>query len=206
MNIYDLLQSSILLFVLLNPFLMSIYLMDLIESMKFRHFALVLLRSSLIAATVFAIFALGGEKIFTVIGTRFAAFLFFGGVIFLLIAVRFVFYGSDAIKTLRGNPEHIEGSISLPFMIGPGTVSASVLLGNRHSFAWSFTSILVSMLGAFLSLLALKYVFDLVKKKYAKFVEKYIDIVGRIGALYIGTVAIEMIFQALELLKNDFLK
>lgn len=201
MSLKELIHSSVLLYFLLNPFLMSIYLLDLLETMSLKLFIKVLARGSAISSIVFIVFAYGGENIFRSIGARFAAFLLFGGIVFLLIAIRFVFYGSDAIKSLRGKPEHIEGSIALPFMIGPGTVSVSVLLGNQLTFKWSVVSIFISMTMVVISLIILKYLFDLVKHKYSEIVEKYVDIVGRISALYIGTISIEMIIRSFELIK-----
>lgn len=128
----DFYQSSMLLFVMLNPFLMSIYLLDLIESLTLRRFAGVLLRATLISTAVFVSFAVLGDQIFTqVLQARFASFLIFGGAIFFLISVRFMMSGSEVLKSLRGDPAHLEGSVAMPFMIGPSTISASILAGSR---------------------------------------------------------------------------
>lgn len=34
---------------------------------------------------------------------------------------------------LRGKAEHLAGSVAMPFMIGPGTVNASVIIGTKHN-------------------------------------------------------------------------
>ena len=129
-------RSFLLLFALLNPFLMSIYLLDLIHDLDGRVFARVLIRGSLIATTVFALFAWGGDAIFSqYLQVSFASFQVFGGVVFLIIGVRFVFEGVQTMRSLRGPAEHIAGSIAMPFMIGPGTLSASVVIGARHPVA-----------------------------------------------------------------------
>jgi len=199
MDISELAGSSLLLFVLLNPFLMSVYLMDLIQDLSAGTFFRVLVRGALVSFFVFLFFSYAGESAFTLLGGRFASFLFFGGVVFLLIGIRFVFMGSEAIREIRGKADYIEGSIALPFMIGPGTVSASVLVGTQNNLLWSAVSIFTSLFFAVVSLFILKIFFDLVRERYATFMERYIDIVGRIGSLLIGTIAVDMIFQALEL-------
>src|SRR5688572_19779137 len=113
--------SFLLLFALLNPFLMSIYLLDLITDLPKAAFIRVLSRGALISAVVFSLFAWGGDAIFSdYLKVRFASFQVFGGVIFLLIGIRFVFSGADAMRGVRGQPEHLAGAVAMPFMIGPG--------------------------------------------------------------------------------------
>ena len=90
-------DSFLLLFMLLNPFLLSIYLLDLIEQLDRTTFRRALVRGMLISFVVFAVFAVAGDAIFSrVLQVRFAAFLMFGGLVFLVIAIRFVLVGSAA--------------------------------------------------------------------------------------------------------------
>ena len=116
-------KSFLLLFMLLNPFLLIIYLVDLVQEMEFRDFSRVLNRAGWISSGIFIGFALLGEFIFkNLLQAHFASFQIFGGIIFLVIGMQFVFKGPDAIKSMRGKPEHIAGAIAMPIMIGPGTV------------------------------------------------------------------------------------
>jgi len=47
-------------------------------------------------------------------------------------------------------------------------------------------------------LVALKVLRDWVHGRHARVVERYVSIAGRISALVVGTLAIEMIFRGLE--------
>ena len=199
MLINEIVEAGLLLFVLLNPFLLSIYLLDLIEGLPGGTFRRVLVRGALIATVVFVLFAWAGDAIFArVLQVRFAAFLMFGGIVFLIVAVRYVMVGSEAIRSLRGSPEHLAGSIAMPFMIGPGTVSASVLAGSRLPILWAAAAIVGAMASTVIGVFVLKAIHDVVKERHAKLVDRYIDIVGRLSALVIGTLAVEMIFQAID--------
>lgn len=190
--------SGLLLFALLNPFLMSVYLIDLITDLPRAMFVRVLARGALISAVVFAVFAWTGDAIFSdVLHVRFASFQVFGGVIFLLIGVRFVFSGADAMRAMRGQPEHIAGSIAMPFMIGPGTVSASVVVGARLPVADAVLVIFATLAATVALVAAIKFTHDYVKERNARVVDRYVEIVGRISALLIGTFAMEMIFEGL---------
>jgi len=194
------LQSTTLLFVLLNPFLMTIYLLDLIERLDGATFRSVLVRGSAISACVFAVFALAGAAIFQdVLQVRFASFLVFGGIVFLIIGIRFVFDGPEAVTRVRGPAEHLAGSIAMPFMIGPATVSASVLAGAHLSAPLAVLSIVAALAAAVAGILLLKTLYDHVHQRNERLVSRYIDIVGRISALVVGTIAMDMILSGLEM-------
>jgi multiple antibiotic resistance protein len=195
----EFLKSATLLFVLLNPFMMSIYLMDLIQELDRKTFGQVLTRGALISLGVFLICAWAGEAIFThILHARFASFMIFGGIIFLVIGVRFVVVGSETLKTLRGRPEHLGGSIAMPFMIGPGTVSASVLAGTRLNVVEASLAILLALALVVAGLVTFKWVHDYVRERNERLIQRYLEVTGRIMALVIGTFAIEMILQGID--------
>ena len=123
-------HSFALFFSLLNPFLMSIYMIGMIRNSEAKVFNRALIQGCMIAFIVFVLFAWGGETIFSkYLNVRFEAFQIFGGLIFLVIGYRYVFQGADTIGEMRGAPEHLAGTIAMPFMIGPGTISAAVVTG-----------------------------------------------------------------------------
>lgn len=189
-------KSFLLLFMLLNPFLLIIYLVDLVQEMDFHAFLKVLIRASCISSAVFITFALLGDLIFErLLQADFASFQIFGGIVFLMIGLQFVFKGPDAIKNLRGKPEHIAGAIAMPIMIGPGTVSASILAGRELPPVWAITSILLAIGLVAAIMIGLKKVHDIVRTRNEPLIERYVEVAGRIVALVVGTYAIEMIMQ-----------
>jgi multiple antibiotic resistance protein len=189
--------SSLLLFLaLLNPFMMSVYLIDLITDLPRALFVRVLARGALISGAVFFLFAWSGDAFFRdVLHVRFASFQVFGGLIFLLIGARFVFSGADAMRAMRGQPEHIAGSIAMPFMIGPGTVSASVVVGARLPLSHAIGVIFLTLALTVGLVAAIKLAHDFLKERNARLIDRYMEIVGRISALLIGTFAVEMMFE-----------
>jgi len=187
-------STFILFFSLLNPFLMSIYMIGLIRHTETKVFNKALIQGGLIAYVVFLLFAWGGEAIFNrYLNVRFESFLIFGGLIFLVIGYRYVFQGADTIGEMRGAPEHLAGTVAMPFMIGPGTISAAVVTGMSMSIV---EAAIVIALVLFLScsvLIAMKFSHDHLRYKHAKYIDRYFDIVGRLAALLIGTIAVDMI-------------
>lgn len=194
-----------LLLALLNPFLVIVYLVDAVQNLDKRTFRSVLIRAGLIAAAVYSLFAIVGDAIFTsIIQTEFASFQIFGGIVFLAIGLQFVFKGPTTIEILRGESRHLVGAIAMPVLIGPGTLSASVVVGKRLSPFLACSAIIVAMSISIALMLVLKSLHDHALSTRESLVQRYIEIAGRVTALYVGTVAIEMIMQGLQAWAGKF--
>lgn len=184
--------------VLLNPFLVSVYLVDVVQKLSERDFRLVLCRAGLISTCVFCCFAIVGDAIFSrVMQVEFASFQIFGGIVFLLIGLQFVFQGPGAIQMLRGESHHLAGAVAMPVLIGPGTISASVVIGNSHGPLVACCIVVGTVVICLITILGLKKIHDYVKPRSEPLVERYFEVAGRVTALVVGTVAIEMIMQGL---------
>ncbi len=198
-------QSAALLLVLLNPFLVIVYLVDLVERLDRREFNRVLIRGGLIATGVFCCFAILGDAIFArVLQSNFASFQIFGGVVFFLIGLQFVFHGPKAIGILRGESKQLAGAIAMPVLIGPGTISASIVIGQRHDPALACAIVVAAVALSIALILVLKRIHDDVRPKFEPLVQRYIEIVGRIMALVVGTVSVDMIMQGVRTWAEKF--
>lgn len=187
-------HSFALFFSLLNPFLMSIYMIGMIRNIEARIFNRALIQGSGIAYLVFMFFAWGGERIFNqYLNVRFESFQIFGGIIFLVIGYSYVFQGADTIGAIRGAPEHLAGTVAMPFMVGPGTISAAVVTGMDIGLTGAALVMLVTLALTCIILILMKFMHDNLRYKHAKYVDYYFDIVGRLSALLIGTIAVDMI-------------
>lgn len=192
-------QSTALLFILLNPFLLVVYMIDVFEKLPPKTFRRVVFRAGIISSVVFTLTALLGDVLFRdILQAQFASFQVFGGLVFLMIAMRFVFQGNSAIAALRGESAHVAGAIAMPVMIGPGTIGASILIGKRLSHTNAVLAVVVAVLTSVVAVVLLKYVHDFVRERNELLVERYIEIAGRVTALVVGTFAIEMIMRGLE--------
>ncbi len=192
-------QAFLFFFALLNPFLLSLYLLDLIVRLEPRIFIGVLARGVIIGGVVFSVFALTGDALFSqMLHVDFASFQIFGGLVFLLIGIRFFFHGHEAISSMRGEPEHLAGNIAMPFLIGPATVSAAVMLGSSLSVPQALGVVWLTMAAVVMGLAGLKFVHDHLRDRNARLVDRYVEITGRLSALMIGTFAVQMIVTGLQ--------
>ncbi|UXP33356.1 hypothetical protein N6H18_05245 [Reichenbachiella agarivorans] len=188
-----------LMLFMLNPFLLIVYLIDLVEELDSKTFSIVLIRAALISGCCYITFAVLGNEIFdTLFKADFASFQIFGGIVFLITGIQYVFNGNKAMKKLRGEPKYVQGGIVMPIMVGPGTISASIIVGQRLSYPTAILIIVISLIVCISLVILLKYIYSAVKTKNEDLVLRYIDIIGRVAALLIGTFSIEMIMSGLK--------
>ena len=191
-------RSFLLLFVLLNPFLMSVYLVEVIKALDLRSFVQQLGRAAVISFVVFALFAWAGEEIFEdVLQVRFFAFLIFGGITFLIIGVRLLGHAPTAHVPPPSGHE-VAASIAMPYIVGPGTISAAVLAGARLDPVQAVLAIGLALGVAVGAIVGVKYVHDFVSSRNERLVRRYTEIAGRVTGLFSGTFAIDMILRGLE--------
>ena len=103
--------------------------------------------------------------------------------------------GVETIEALRGPAEHIAGSIAMPILVGPATVSASVIVGKRLSPMLAIVGVLLAIGACVIVIIALKMIHDWVKPRNEALVQRYIEIAGRVTALIVGIYSVEMIMQ-----------
>ncbi|QDS99842.1 MarC family protein [Adhaeretor mobilis] len=158
----DFVRAVAILLALLNPFLVIVCLLDVVQTLDRIAFRRVLLRAALIAAAVFGYFALAGDALLTgIIQADFASFQVFGGIVFLLIGLQFVFSGPTGIEMLRGEPEYLSDAIAMPVLIGPGTLSASVIVGKTLSPLAACGAIIVALMISVAVMILLKVLHDM---------------------------------------------
>ncbi|MEY4546321.1 MAG: hypothetical protein RL685_2516 [Pseudomonadota bacterium] len=191
-------QAAVLLLVILNPFALSVYLIDIIRGNPTSVVIGIVTRATLISAVVFAAFAMAGDAIFSrVLNVRFSSFQIFGGLLFLLIALRFMLSGSQTLVTLRGEPGQLAGTVAMPFMIGPGTVSAATMAGLRLAPAAALAAICAALAGTAVLLVGFKLSFDWIGSRNAGLTERYVQVASRVSAMVMGAIAVEMVLLGL---------
>jgi len=85
----------------------------------------------------------------------------------------------------------------MPLLIGPGTISASVIVGQRHAAVPACATVLAAVVLTVAIMILLKALHDAVRPRHERLIGRYIEIAGRITALVVGTVSVQMIMQGL---------
>jgi small neutral amino acid transporter SnatA (MarC family) len=188
-----------LLLVILNPFALSVYLFEVLRRHSTKQVAAMLMRACFIATAVLGAFAVGGERLLTdVLQIRFFAFQIFGGIVFLIIGLKFILEGASTVSLLRGEPEQLAGTVAMPFLIGPGTISIAALAGARHGPLPGVGVVIAALVTTGIVLVTLQMLFERVKERNASLLERYAEVAGRVSGFLAGSLSIEMITTGVE--------
>jgi multiple antibiotic resistance protein len=129
---------------------------------------------------------------------RFISFLIFGGITFLIVGIRLIMGVGPPVDAPGPGSRQAAASIAMPFIVGPGTISASVLAGSRLDLAAAGTAIGAALAAALAAMLGIKALHDFVRARNEALIERYSEIAGRVTALFTGSFAIEMILTGIE--------
>lgn len=189
----------LLLLILINPFSQTLYLKELIDTMKLREFFGVHLRATLLSFSVFAVFAVFGETILTnIFQVRLAALQIFGGLVNIYIAYRYITAGPGSNVLFKGSVTDLAPTIALPYMVGPGTLWTSILIGNHFHDVIALALIAAVLVFNMAFVLGSKIVFDRTTGRQETMLGKYFSVLMRTVALLVGGVGVEMLIQGVE--------
>lgn len=137
--------SSVIEFlVMLNPFALFLYLEPIRKDLSYKSFTRVIFKATLISFIICLVFFFTGDLIFRkIFHIEFESFRIFGGIIIFSFAYFFIVRGQKALIIIKENLDDLASEIALPFMVGAGTISLSILLSQKHSFAIGSVLLLV---------------------------------------------------------------
>jgi len=184
---------------ILNPFALSLYLVSVMEDLDRKRFLRVMLGACLISLVVFCLFALAGEPLLLdVLNVRPAALRAFGGVIFFVVAYQYVVRGYRATEMLRGSAESLPSAVAMPFMIGAGTITQSILIGKAHTPMISIAIIAAGVLVSLLVVMLFKLFRDHLHERREAVFDRYVNLIARANGLLIGAISTDMIVSGLR--------
>jgi multiple antibiotic resistance protein len=192
--------SSILAFLaMLNPFALFLYLEPVRKDLSFKSFLIVLLKATLISFIICLAFFYTGtlvfEKFFQI---NFESFRIFGGIIIFSFAYFFIVKGQRALIIMKENLDDLASEIALPFMIGAGTISLSILLSQSTSnLIGTFALILIFGINFLILALLTSIRKGIEKKKLRTAFDKNMEILLRLNGFFIGAIGVNMILQGI---------
>jgi multiple antibiotic resistance protein len=197
----DCITALVSFLAILNPFALCLYLVTLMEELDRHNFLLVLLRACIVSLVTFILFGLTGRSLLTdVLHVRPESLRVFGGIIFLLVGYKYAVQGYKATEILRGSLSALPSAVALPYMIGAGTITQSILIGKNLP-PWS--TVLVLTTGVALSLLTVmifKFIHDKMRGAREQIFERYVNLIARLNGMLIGAISIEMVVTGIRFL------
>ena len=194
------LSSIVAFFAMLNPFALFLYLQPIKKELDMKKFVYVLFKASFISFIIYFLFSLAGNFIFeNFFQIQFDSFRIFGGIVIFTFAYIFLIKGQDALIHMKEDLDDLAAEIALPFMVGAGTISLTVIAENNYG-VWTTTIMLLSALTLnFLFIILLSYLRDLFEKKKLRIAfDKNMAILLRLNAFFVGAIGVNMVITGLQ--------
>jgi multiple antibiotic resistance protein len=193
--------STIIAFLaMLNPFALFLYLSPLMKELEHKTFLKVLAKASIISLIICIAFFFIGTFIFeSILQIHFESFRIFGGIIIFSFAYLFIVKGQKAFITLKTDLDDLASEIALPFMVGAGTISLSILINEKLSISNGLIALLIIFIINFLFIYILKFIRgEISKSKFRKAFDKNMEILLRINGFLVGAIGIDMIITGIN--------
>ncbi len=194
------LLSIVELVVMLNPFALFLYLEPLRKDLTHKQFMNVILKATIISLLICYLFFFSGEFLFKkVFMIDFESFRIFGGIIIFSFAYFFIVKGQRAMIMMKENLDDLASEIALPFMVGAGTISISILTSYRHSTKSGILILIIAFVINFGSIYLLKTIRDSLEgKKLKTAYDKNMEVLLRLNGFFIGAIGINMILTGIK--------
>lgn len=189
---------------ILNPLALCLYLVGVMEDLEQKDFARVLLWACTISFAVFWAFSFTGERLLVdLLGIQPGALRAFGGFIFFVVGYNYIVKGYKTTEALRGSLDELPSAIALPFMIGGGTITQSILVGKQHGPLLSALVLFIGVAVCFIVVMAFKTIRDHMQGNRERIFERYVNIMVRINGLLIGAISVDMVTSGLRQLWTE---
>jgi multiple antibiotic resistance protein len=198
------LMSTVELIVMLNPFALFLYLEPIRKDLSHKQFIHVIVKASLISLVICYLFFFSGEFLFKkVFMIEFESFRVFGGIIIFSYAYFFIVKGQRALIMIKENLDDLASEIALPFMVGAGTISLSILTSYRHARWTGMLILLTAFVINFVSIYLLKVLRDSLEgRKLKKAYDKNMEVLLRLNGFFIGAIGVNMILTGIQNMFN----
>jgi multiple antibiotic resistance protein len=192
--------SLIELLIMLNPFALFLYLEPVRRDLDHRQFMSVIFKASVISLMICYLFFFSGEFLFNkVFRIDFESFRIFGGIIIFSYAYFFIVKGLKALIMIKENLDDLASEIALPFMVGAGTISLSILTSYRHTTLIGVAILFAAFVLNFLSIYLFKKTRDSLEGKRLKTAyDKNMEVLLRLNGFFIGAIGIIMILTGIK--------
>lgn len=186
--------------VMLNPFALFLYLKPVMKDLPDADFRSVFLKATTISFVIFLAFLIFGDVVFhKVFRINFESFRIFGGIVLFSFAYIFIVQGKKAFIQIKGDLHELASEIALPFMVGAGTISLTVLMADELKLWEGIVSLAAIMLINFFFIMGMKQLRQSMRSKRIQTAfDKNMELLLRINGFFLGAIGIDMVVTGIS--------
>ncbi|AKD05661.1 multiple antibiotic resistance (MarC)-like protein [Pontibacter korlensis] len=185
---------------MLNPFALFLYLKPVMSDLSDTDFRSVFLKASMISFSIYLVFLLFGDLVFqTVFRINFESFRIFGGIVLFSFAYIFIVQGKKAFIQIKGDLHDLASEIALPFMVGAGTISLTVLMSEQLELWQGVLSLAIIMVVNFAIIMGLKNIRRSMRSKKVQIAfDKNMELLLRVNGFFLGAIGVDMVVTGIK--------
>jgi len=180
----DIIEAFIALFVIMDPIGNLPIIINLTKGMPLNEVRKNIDRAVFTAGVLLFIFLFLGIQIFDFFGIDLDSFQIAGGIVLLIIGIMYVFGAS--IRYVKHHSTDLTVPIGTPLLTGPGVITTTIILVKENR-------ILVTVIAAFLTLLATWLILTHSSKLYKVLGEHWANVISRIMGIILAAIAVKFI-------------
>ena len=178
------LEAFITLFVIMDPIGNLPLIINLTKGMPIKEVKKNIDRAIFVAAVLLFVFLFLGLRIFDFFGINLDSFQIAGGIILLIIGIMYVF--GSSLKYVKHHGADLSVPIGTPLLTGPGVITTTIILVKEDGT-------LVTVIAAFLTLLATWLILINSIKLYKILGEHWTNVISRIMGIILAAIAVRFI-------------
>ena len=184
---------------MLNPFAVFLYLEPIRKNLDHHSLLKVIFKATIISFLICLVsFYLGNIIFKDILQINFESFRIFGGIVIFSFAYLFIVKGQEALIMMKEDLDDLASEIALPFMVGAGTISLSILLSQSTSkFMGLISLITIFSLNFFILIGLIKFRGSIEKRKFRIAFDKHMGILLRLNGFFIGALGVDMIIKGI---------
>ncbi len=186
--------------VMLNPFALFVYVKNVREELPDSDYYKILVKANIQSFIIYTFFAVTGAFLFnSVFRIDFESFRIFGGIVLFSLGLVMIIQGRKSVITLKGSLDDIASEVAIPFIVGPGSITVSIIIGNDFSPFFAVGIIALAMLVSFY----IVYILSIMRKrllheKARMTFDKKLGVFLRLNGFFIGSIGINMVVTGIN--------
>ncbi len=193
------LQYVIYFVTLMNPVAIFVYLIPLKQQRGLDDFTRILVRASLITFIIYSVFALFGEAIFTeILQVNFRSFQVFGGLVLTGLSFNYLVAGKRKMIKTEGEIYDIAAETALPYMVGTGTITMSILIGRALGNLPAIFTVGGVIAISFAIIMTLALIRQGMKLRIKDRLDQNLQVFMRLNGFFVGAIGVDLIVQGIR--------
>ncbi|MBI2659782.1 MarC family protein [Candidatus Woesearchaeota archaeon] len=177
-------ETFIALFVIMDPIGNLPIIINLTKGMPAKEVRKSIDRSIFVAGVLLFVFLFLGLRIFGFFRIDLDSFQIAGGIVLLIIGILYVF--GTSMKYVKHHGNDLSVPIGTPLLTGPGVITTTIILVRENGT-------LVTVIAAFLTLLATYVILINAAKLYKFLGEHWTNVISRVMGIILAAIAIKFI-------------